>query len=180
MLSSNNDLSFVNTGKKNRVQEDIRKPKIIVDYNNAKQGIDISDQMASYFSPLRKTIKWYHKVAFEYLLNTSVVNALIIYKEFRDKTMQISDFRESIILSLCKTENIATPGTSKPKHTLEETTEKDHRNRKVRKRCSKCYERIQKTLGRQEAMKQTKKVTTFCGTCEAKPSLCRKCFFDAH
>ena len=44
--------------------------------NKGKQGIDISDQMASYFTALRKTIRWYHKIGLEFLLNTAVVNAL--------------------------------------------------------------------------------------------------------
>lgn len=42
-------------------------------YNKNKQGIDVSDQMNSYFTPLRKSIRWYHKVAFQLLLGTSVV-----------------------------------------------------------------------------------------------------------
>ena len=72
MLSTKHDLEIVATGKKNKLNEDIMKPEIIIFYNKAKQGIDISDQMASYFTPLRKTLRWYHKIAFEYLLNTAV------------------------------------------------------------------------------------------------------------
>uniref|UniRef100_A0A1B0AXK3 PiggyBac transposable element-derived protein domain-containing protein n=1 Tax=Glossina palpalis gambiensis TaxID=67801 RepID=A0A1B0AXK3_9MUSC len=33
------------------------KPDAIFDYNNAKKGVDISDQIASYYNSLRKTIK---------------------------------------------------------------------------------------------------------------------------
>ncbi|CAH2009420.1 unnamed protein product [Acanthoscelides obtectus] len=39
---------LVTTGKKNRKEEDIKKPQCIIDYNNAKKSADISDQMSSY------------------------------------------------------------------------------------------------------------------------------------
>ena len=35
------------------------KLTVIVDYNEGKSYVDISDQMASYCSPLRKSVKWY-------------------------------------------------------------------------------------------------------------------------
>ncbi|CAH2006536.1 unnamed protein product [Acanthoscelides obtectus] len=41
------------------------KPLAIIDYNKGKSSIDLSDQMASYNSALRKTIKWYRKLAIE-------------------------------------------------------------------------------------------------------------------
>lgn len=37
----------------------VTKPQSVIDYNNAKKGIDYSDQMPSYYSVLRKGIKWY-------------------------------------------------------------------------------------------------------------------------
>ncbi|XP_055918321.1 piggyBac transposable element-derived protein 4-like [Eupeodes corollae] len=66
MLSTKHGLEEVGTGKRNRDGQEIKKLRMIVDYNHAKQGIDISDQMACYFTPLRKTIRWYHKIAFEF------------------------------------------------------------------------------------------------------------------
>ena len=74
------------------------KPEIIVCYNKGKQGIDISDQIASYFSPLRKTVRWYKKIGFKFLLNTAVVNALIIYNEIRGvQNTQIAKLRHDLI-----------------------------------------------------------------------------------
>lgn len=52
------------------------KPKI-VDYNVGKAAVDISDQMSAYNNLLRKSMKWYKKLAFELLLNTAVLNAHI-------------------------------------------------------------------------------------------------------
>ena len=42
------------------------KLKVIVDYNEGKSYVDISDQMASYCSPLRKSVKWYKKIVFNF------------------------------------------------------------------------------------------------------------------
>lgn len=55
------------------------KPCAIIDYNSGKSAIDLSDQMASYHRALRRSVKWYRKVAFELILNTTVVNALYLH-----------------------------------------------------------------------------------------------------
>lgn len=65
------------TGKKNRKGTLIMKPQPVIDYNAAKKGVDMSDQMTSYQTALRKTRKWYRKVAFELLTGTTVVNAWV-------------------------------------------------------------------------------------------------------
>ena len=54
MLTTNHDLNVVNSGRKNRRNEEVMRPEIIVSCNEGKQRVDISDQMASYFTPLRK------------------------------------------------------------------------------------------------------------------------------
>lgn len=54
---------------------DVMQEIKVVDYNKGKSSIDLSDQMASYNSALRKTIKWYRKLAIEVLFGTSVVNS---------------------------------------------------------------------------------------------------------
>lgn len=56
---------MIETKKKNKKKEQVSKPSAIVFYNQHKQGIDISDQLSGYFSVLRKSIRWFHKVAFE-------------------------------------------------------------------------------------------------------------------
>ncbi|XP_017753050.1 PREDICTED: piggyBac transposable element-derived protein 4-like [Eufriesea mexicana] len=58
-----------------------RKPKIIAEYNKAKTSIDLSDQMSVYSSPLRRTLKYYKKLAFELLPSTAIVNAMFIFQE---------------------------------------------------------------------------------------------------
>lgn len=56
MISSfpNHTDTIVRTGKQNR--NELIKPPAIIAYNRAKKGVDISDQMSSYYTCLRKTI----------------------------------------------------------------------------------------------------------------------------
>ena len=64
------------TGK-NRKDHEILKPYSIIGYKAAKLGVDKLDQMICYHSILRKSIKWYRKLAFELILRTSIVNAWV-------------------------------------------------------------------------------------------------------
>lgn len=62
-----------------------------------KSYIDRSDQMASYSSPLKRSLKWYRKIAFDILLSTSVVNALSLFKSVTKNNVKITFFKEEII-----------------------------------------------------------------------------------
>ncbi|KAL4101274.1 hypothetical protein QTP88_021294 [Uroleucon formosanum] len=62
------------------------------------------------------------------------------------------------------------------KHKLEETEDKCHRNRKIRRRCIECYKNYSAELGYKEAVNKAKKVTTFCSICPSKPFVCLQCF----
>ncbi|XP_029347881.1 piggyBac transposable element-derived protein 4-like [Acyrthosiphon pisum] len=166
LLSTRHKLDIVDTGKQSRKKESILKPDVILFYNAGKAGIDLSDQLASYSSPVRKSIRWYHKVMTEILLNTSVINAQIMHNiKHNDSKMNVKQFRESLIdkmLDLKPTsrklpQQMTTPNTLKstgnqrrsaaPKHKIEETEEKCPRNRKLRKRCSECYKKISQEKG---------------------------------
>lgn len=61
-------------------------------------GIDRADQMVSYYSSPRKTIRWYKKVLF-HLLDLSVWNSFYIHKQFHQKGSFL-DFRDRLIRSL--------------------------------------------------------------------------------
>lgn len=108
----------------------VTKPSTVVEYNAAKAFIDLSDQKAAYCSPVRRSIKWYRKVAMELLTNTAVVNAHVLYKYVTGKTMSITSFREKIVLSLL---NIRAPQQEQAvRHYI---TEKEKRGR-----CTLCYQ----------------------------------------
>jgi len=123
MRSTYHTLDVVNTDKLNRKREEIQKPQCIIDYNAGKAGIDLSDQLAAYSSPVRKSVRWYHKVAIELLMGTSVVNALVVH-----------NWREALVQSLLEKEFRAVFQNmiKKIQHEMKETEEKCKRNRKVK------------------------------------------------
>ena len=55
------------------------KPKIALDYNHGKTGVDASDQMTSYYQTRRKCVKWYQTL-FWHLVDQAVVNAFLVWK----------------------------------------------------------------------------------------------------
>lgn len=55
------------------------KPHIVADFNNGRSNIDLTHQMGSYHTCLRRSIKCYRKLIFDLICNTSTVNALSIY-----------------------------------------------------------------------------------------------------
>ena len=71
-----------------------QKPLAVIAYNNVKIDIDRSDQMVSCANTIRKSIKWYRKLALHLLLGTTTVNALIVYQTATNKNIQINKFRE--------------------------------------------------------------------------------------
>ena len=100
------------------------KPLAVLAYNRGKEGIDLSDQMASYVTTLRKGVKWYRKLATELLLGTAVVNAWVAYKEATKKKIQISKFRERLaeqLLNLGGVVHVTPAGLSSTHHLVERT-----------------------------------------------------------
>ncbi|XP_044754995.1 piggyBac transposable element-derived protein 4-like [Coccinella septempunctata] len=116
------------------------KPRAIVEYNGAKSSIDQSDQMASYHSPLRKSLKWYRKLGIEFLLGTALLNSHIVFNQLSDKKMKITEFRENLIRSLLFPEEGDKP--DKPAKDLQKIhtlLKKQGPYDKMRKYCKGCY-----------------------------------------
>lgn len=57
----------------------VKKPSCILEYNKYMKGVDRADQYLSYYSILRKTMKWSKKVVL-WLLNCALFNAFRVYK----------------------------------------------------------------------------------------------------
>ncbi|XP_039275048.1 piggyBac transposable element-derived protein 4-like [Nilaparvata lugens] len=150
----------------------IYKPTTIVDYNKAKGFIDISDQKASYSSPVRRSIKWYRKIAMELLTSTTMVNALVVFQSVTGKNMSITEFRESVVCALLNTDARQAQNPNN-EHFLEE--------KEKRGRCSTCYKKYKEEEGRAAAMKKALRVHTFCPNCpDDLLFMCTKCFFQLH
>ena len=74
--------TLVPSGKSNRNGEEILKPDCVLAYSNAKKGVDVSDQINSYHTSLRRSLKCYRTVAFEIITGLSVVNAHKRYNKY--------------------------------------------------------------------------------------------------
>ncbi|CAG5015359.1 unnamed protein product [Parnassius apollo] len=94
MLSTKHSKGFSKITKKGKV---IRKPRMVLAYNKIKSAVDMSDQMAAYSSPLRKSVKWYKKLGIELILNTAIVNAWVMYNENKNKSESIVQFRRELV-----------------------------------------------------------------------------------
>jgi hypothetical protein len=73
------NVTVVNTGRKDRRNMEIKKPYAVFQYNKFMKGIDRADQYLSFYSVLRKTVKWSKKVVL-YLLNCALINAYFVYR----------------------------------------------------------------------------------------------------
>lgn len=112
---------------------------MILDYNKSKGSVDMSDQMSSYLSPLRKTVKWYRKLGIEILLNTAIVNAWIMFTETRNTKMSIVEFRKSLVEYLtCSSDsqqNESVVMVHRPKRLKHELQTKSGKVRNTRRFC---------------------------------------------
>ena len=180
--------AIVDTGKTNFENEPIMKPQIVIDYNRGRQGTDLSDQLSAYYTCLRRSIKWYRKVAFELIFGTAVVNSYLVYKEhYSTSNMTILKFRESLVRSLLlgipfeklnpgpRQKSIGQTKRKLADHKLEE---KEGSTRDVRRRCAGCYEKIRQQQSREASLATTKKIKTFCSECDK--FFCLDCFNEKH
>ncbi|XP_060845864.1 piggyBac transposable element-derived protein 4-like [Rhopalosiphum padi] len=183
MLSTCHGDQFQNTGKTDRKGNTITKPKMILDYNNTKQGIDVSDQLSSYYNPQRKSLVWYKKVAMELLFGITVVNSMIIFNKQVNKKLTLLSFTESLSRSiLCTEVTDKSESVNIQKnismHFLEQF---DRQNGKIqRKRCHGCYSSLREDgqLSAEEAGKKAKKVNTHCKVCGH--AYCLICYNKIH
>ncbi|KAH7974209.1 hypothetical protein HPB49_012020 [Dermacentor silvarum] len=181
MLTSvaKHEATLVDSDKKTRDGAPIPKPQAVLDYNAAKKGMEYSDQMASYYSCLRKGLKWYGKVAVELLVGSTIVNAWNIRGMLEGMSTPIIKFREELARSLFgpRQDKIEKSRGRKCVHTLEKT---GGSARNTRRRCTGCYAAISTSSSPNDARVRGRKVTTFCGECPGKPFMCLSCFNSKH
>lgn len=182
MISTFHGTDFSETGKRNRANDTVTKPTVVIDYNRVKGGIDLSDQMIEYYSPARKSVKWYRKVIFQ-LISIGVLNSWVIYNKYyktsaRNK-IPLVDFTKSVAQSLL--------GKAEGYNEIHPLQAQAHKltkipktvdNKVIRKRCIVCYDNISKNTDRKEAQKKCPQVATECISC--KKPLCINCFNATH
>lgn len=75
------------------------KPNIIRDYNLNMSGIDRADQMLSYYTSLRKTIRWPKKVAL-HIMEIYIHNAIVLFQKTTSSQIKLMKFREAFVDAL--------------------------------------------------------------------------------
>lgn len=82
---------------------EVEHPKAIQLYTHFMGGVDLADQQTQYCVLQHKMLKWWKKLLICNLLEVSLVNAKVIYKELaanKNKRVKTDKFRLSIIQSL--------------------------------------------------------------------------------
>lgn len=137
------------------------KPEDVLYYNERKKGIDVSDQLSSYYDPKRKSLAWYKKIALDVLICASVTNATILYQKLNATTIRklrktVLQTQQEIIREFLQLNNASDasantltnsprPSTSSitSQHFLSKIPRKED-NKIVRKRCHGCYQNLRK------------------------------------
>lgn len=166
LCSTMHDASLVSTGKRTARNELKRRLKVNHDYNRFMGGIDKNDSMTQSYTALRKSYKWYKKLAF-HLIEEAVHNAYIIYRQQPGKRLEHYAFILSVIKALLAEGGADTAAQEVGGHRLDgkphffgflPATEK--RKNPMRK-CIVCTARGQRHETRY-----------FCQTCANHPPLC--------
>ena len=95
MISMIREATIVNTGWKDRkTNMEIKKPYAVVQYN--KSMVDRAGQYLSFYSGLRKTVKWSEKTML-YMLNCALINAFFVYRTLNtNKRVQYKNFLHEV------------------------------------------------------------------------------------
>ncbi|KAK9680279.1 Transposase IS4 [Popillia japonica] len=113
MLTTLHTNKIVDTGKKNRQGEAIKKPECVKCYNQNMGSVDKIDMLLSSVECIRKTIKWYKKIFF-HLLDLAVTNSYAMYNVKTGNRISLADFQleliRQIIEKIFKDERPRKPG----------------------------------------------------------------------
>jgi len=85
LIHTIHDETIVNKGRKDRkTNMEIKKPYAVGQYNKFIKGIDRADHYLSYYSVLKKTVKWSKKVIL-YLLKCVLFSKFFVYRTLNTK-----------------------------------------------------------------------------------------------
>ena len=185
MLSTIHSATEKWTGKNSRDGNPIYKPTVIVDYTRLMGGVDLSDQLMTYYNFLRKTKKWWRKL-WVHLLNMAVMNAFVLNRKFgANKKLSHYEFRQELARQLldeagCNEipEQVTDTNRLKGRHFPEKIPQAAGARRVYSRECMVC--KITKTEEKSGRGSKRSKWTSFqCDTCK-KPMCVPLCFKIYH
>ena len=161
------------------------KPAAVLDYNKYKTGVDRSDQMLSYYSFSRKTIKWWKKLFF-HLFDLAMVNSHILHNKSSKKKISLEMFYEKVAEGLLASAGMENGTQGDDNSTAGRLVGRDHFLYRIpatharvegtsQRSCRVCAEKSKRQTG-----KTVKKCTTmYCRKCNV--GLCiGQCFEVYH
>ena len=114
---------------------------VVVDHNRGKCAVDLSGQMIAYSTTHRRTLKWYTKLALELLLNTSISNAMMLYKQATKTKIKVSDFRMALAMHLTRCHSPEPRNILIRRRSRREMQRKEGQAYLARKFCGECYKK---------------------------------------
>lgn len=90
-----NVLLFSSSHSTSEVSAENNKPKIILDYNKTKAGVDILDQNTEEYSCIRKTTRWPMLINYN-LINVAMSNAYLVMKARNPNYISRSTFMKKV------------------------------------------------------------------------------------
>lgn len=155
-----------------------KKPNIIQSYNEGMSGIDHSDQMLSYHTSLRKSLRWYKKLGV-HLIEMLLYNSFLLYidgttenQRRNGRYFSFLTFREEVVKTLVGNQsfifNESQDNSTAQFHYLESLPPTNTKTNPT-KRCMRCY-----------ALGIRREVRYFCPVCITQPSLCVDPCFRKH
>lgn len=151
----------------NRKGKEKQKPNMVKDYNDSMSGIDRSDQILSYHSGLRKTLRWYKKAGV-HIMEMFLTNSFYLYQKYSSNKefSHLVQFKENIVKCLI--------GERRKKKFLEPSANfhylvpipEGEKKKNPTRRCKQCWKN-----------KTRKESRYICEYCEDNPALCiHPCF----
>lgn len=116
--------------------------------------------MASYSAPLRKSIRWYKKIAIDMLLNIALINAHVLYHSVNNVKLKITNFRVAILKYFCANQQASEAAPTRPKRQKHVLVKFDP-SRKTRRNCGECYKTNVKTWVAYNHVTKPKNLTLF-------------------
>ena len=91
-------MEFVDTEKINKqTNQPLRKPQVVLDYNDCMNAVDQFDQNMAYYCFNRKTVKWW-KHALTHLIHVSKVQSMIVFNMGKTPEEQMTQFEFTLEL----------------------------------------------------------------------------------
>ena len=182
MLSTNSSAAMTTIPPRRASAEAKVKPVVVHTYNQHMNGVDIADQHSTYYSFLRKTVKWWRKLFF-WLLETAVVNSYILHNNITmPRQPDHLAYRRAVVESLASRYLSSAPPhrrLGRPRKCPHPEDDPERLNKQLHlldrrtqlHDCVVCSDRAT----------QRHRTQFFCRTCGDKPALCpHPCFEQYH